>query len=371
MLLTVVSRHSFTRKVTIRTLSSAAFVEFSLPTRHSRNLPPPVCRDALELNNLTAELQQVKFVPYTLSQEDDLWELNDTIIQKAEYTIRGHAACIPDSLWYKNGDSSSDGDPTEHVDSMQAILTQLQQQNNIYMNLRRQLRSQVAEYSNDDDNDSDSSSSSSDDDESTTTSSSSSHSKAGPGPTVEMWDTMLDSMAVSLPSTSPLAYKDILEKVLKRHSLDGGPEYNTNPYTFPTILTFNAVLRGVANVDYSGEGDEMIRDDALETAFGVYDEMKWHADRNSATFVYMLGVVEKFLPPSRSRGNIAHGLWSHATRMNVASSQVLDALHKAHKPSNGEQFDEWLEMVNNIRKTPLEWRKKHKQLRYNRGSATY
>jgi hypothetical protein len=188
-----------------------------------------------------------------------------------------------------------------------------------------------------------------------------------------MYDTMLDSMAVSaLTTVSPRDYKDILEDVLLRHMQDGGPELNVNPYTFPTVLTFNAALRGVANTKYSSEAnEEEIRDAALETAFGIYDEMRWHVDRNSATFQYMLFVVGKFLPPSRSRGNIAHGLWTQAKRHHVASSQVLEALHDAHAPSNGAEFDEWLQQHEDIRKTPLDWRSQHKMKRYHRSSGTY
>ena len=363
----------------------------SFPTRHSRHLPPPVCRDALELRVLTQELLEVTFVPYTLSQEQDLWESNDATIQKAEYTIRGHAACVPGTLWYpcKNeGDSNNEDvfntSSQQHVSSMQAIIDQLEEQNKIYMKVRTQLNSQVAsshyneKSSSGGDDDSDSSDSNNDDDDNekhATSHHTTGRLAAGPGPTVEMWDTLLDSMAVTCHNTTPAEFKSTLERVLLRHALDGGFESNTNPYTVPTVLTFNAVLRGVANVKYETNSNNnnmtKIRDEALETAFGVYDEMQYHVERNSATFQYMLQVVQTFLPPSLSRGNIAHGLWTHAKQHAVASSQVLQALHRAHVPSNGAEFDAWLEENNYVKKMPLKWRREHKMRRYNRSDATY
>jgi hypothetical protein len=129
---------------TIRAFSSA------VPIVHSRNLPPPVCRDSVELKDLTAQLYKVKFVPYSMDQEDDVWELNDATIQMAEYTIRGHAACIPSTLWYDSKqDETLSLPPESHVNAMQAIVQHLQQEGNNYMNLRRQLRSQVTEYDTD------------------------------------------------------------------------------------------------------------------------------------------------------------------------------------------------------------------------------
>jgi len=340
--------------------------ESLIPTRHSRNLPPPVCRDAAKLFDLTSELVEMQLVPYTLAHEDDLWQRNEIIIGKAEYTIRGHAACIPNTLLGKQHSDDDDDDPKYHVESMQAILYHLQEQNKAYMTLRRQLQSQVSTY---DDDSSDSSSSSTKEDKESSDSGPS-KTVAGPGPTVEMWDTLLDSLAVTSAATSPLELKEILEQVLTRHHQDGGPEYNINPYTVPTVLTFNAVLRTVANFPITSD-TRKLRDEALEVAFGVYDEMRWHVDRNSATFQYMLEIIQKCLPPSRSRGNVSFGLWTQAQRHHVASSQVLQALHQAHVPSNGEEFDEWLAKHDDIRKIPLKWRREHKMKRYDETSGIY
>lgn len=369
---TVVTARRFLFQNTTRALSALpkSTSDVVLPTRHSRHLPPPVCRDAVELQDLTEELVKIQFIPYTLGEEDNVWESNDNIIQKAEFVIRGHAACIPETLWYQSSKEIRDVEspPTHHVSSMQAILHQLEEQNKVYMNLRRQLQSQVTTTYHDDSSSSSSSSDESDDSDDETNTFGGS--MAGPGTTVDMWDTLLDSMAVTSSAKSPVELKELLEHVLLRHHQDGGPEYNTNPYTVPTVLTFNAVLRGVVNTDYQ-QDNPVIRDEALEVAFGVYDEMRWHVDRNSATFQYMLQVVQKFLPPSRSRGNIAHGIWTQAKRHHVASSQVLSALQQAHVPSNGKEFDEWCAQHDDIRKTPLDWRKQHKMKRYNRKSGTY
>lgn len=48
----------------------------------------------------------------------------------------------------------------------------------------------------------------------------------------------------------------------------------------------------------------MARDDAIDVAFSTYDFLYRNdaVQSNSATYVYMLKVVERFLPPSKLGG---------------------------------------------------------------------
>lgn len=358
----------------IRSLSSALP---ALPVRHSRHLPPPVCTAGVGLQDLTEQVLQIKFPRYESSHEGNVWEACDDLIQKGEYVLRGHAACIPNTLYYtpEHTNNKDDTDsPAVHIGQMQAIVNHFEEEGKLYMDLRRQLRSSLVSYNPDD------SSSTMNSEEGSIQQQEEEEEDedcAGPGPTVDMWDTLLDTGAVTASRETPVDMVRILRRVLERHDEDGGAERNTNPYTVPTILTFNAVLRGVANAPYvKGDDDNdddnaRIRDEALQTAFGVYDEMRFHVDRNAATYAYMLRVVAKFLPPSKTRGNIAYGLWTHAKRNHVASRQVLEALHHTNIPSNGVDFDQWFRDNGDIKNTPLNWRKNYKLRRYNRNDETY
>jgi hypothetical protein len=343
------------------------------------------------LQDLTEQVLQIKFPRYEASHEGNVWEACDDLIQKGEYVLRGHAACIPNTMYYtpehhhaaaaaaNNNNKDGTDSPAVHIGQMQAIVNHFEEEGKLYMDLRRQIRSSLVLYNPDDSsitvNSEEGSIQQQEEEEE--------EDCAGPGPTVDMWDVLLDTGAVTTSRETPVDMARILRRVLERHEEDGGAERNTNPYTVPTILTFNAVLRGVANAPYvMGEGDNgndnddddnaaRMRDEALQTAFGVYDEMRFHVDRNAATYAYMLRVVAKFLPPSKTRGNIAHGLWTHAKRNHVASRQVLEALHHTNIPSNGVDFDEWFRDNVDIKNTPLNWRKNYKLRRYNRDDETY
>lgn len=368
MMMMMMAQRRCCKLLTARRYLSALAEEASLlPTRHSRNEPKAVC-SIDQLADYTHEILETPFPLYEPGHEaTGLWEATDSIIQMAEFVIRGHAACIPQTLAFRKKQEASHFPPKEHVDTIQAIITRMSEQGNLYMNLRHQMRSAIVRR----DEESSPSSSSSDGSGLESNAAPANHNlnMAGPGPSIEMWDTFLDSMAVTEPSVAEIS--GILDYVLHRHNEDGGHESNTNPFTFPTILTFNAALRGIANTPYTVGGNEQVRDEALETAFGTYDEMRLHVDRNSATFRYMLDVVAKFIPPSHSRGNIAYGLWSHARLQNVASRQVLEALQRANIPSNTKDFDDWLAKNKDIREMPLKWRKIHRVRRYSRNDETY
>lgn len=170
---------------------------------------------------------------------------------------------------------------------------------------------------------------------------------APPGPSVAMYDTILDAIASSADQFSNHASlaRYIFERVHLRHQQDGGPNAN-NVFSMPTAQTYNAVIRACAEQSFDDQNDEKIRDEAIDTAFLAYDAIgqSQHVRRNSSTYAHLLRVVAKFIPPSLSRGNIAYGLWKNATSEdNVLDGAILQAYLEANRRggSNGAEFDEW------------------------------
>jgi hypothetical protein len=173
------------------------------------------------------------------------------------------------------------------------------------------------------------------------------HFGSSPGPTTAMYNVLLDALAVHGADEAPQeAYQILMTNILKRHEADGGPA-NTNPASVPTPASFNAVLRACANISYhsvTNTKEERVRDEAMEVTFGTFDAMRQSdaVQRNSATYTYMLETMAKCLPPSKSKGNICHGLWVHATKHErVVDQGLINAMVSTNIPSNGVDFDEW------------------------------
>ncbi len=374
-------------------------------------------------------------------QEDDdqekAWNVAYDTVQQAEYVIRGHAARIPGTMWnrwwlvdeeddndYFEAPSSSQ--PPQHdnskvvaQESLQhiiAIIDRLQQEGNMYMELRHERKMQLARERGEDvemqigqvigEEDHNSHEEEQLDNKAHMTELELQkheaalrrrHPFAAPGPTVAMLDTLLDCFAMAAPEcphlVTPEATAEVLTMILDRHIIDGGDEKNTNPYTVPTLVSYNALFRTMANLPYdaaastnSNDDDntsnsnssntKKLRDQALYYAFGMYDTLR-HANnltRNSATMTYMLQVVSKFFPPSRTRGNVAHGLWMHAVRQGIVDPHVMEALRAAHTPSNGVEFDDWTRLYldhKQVRDLPQKLNKYAKVRRYTPREATY
>ena len=161
--------------------------------------------------------------------------------------------------------------------------------------------------------------------------------------------------------------RSVYDRAMARHRADGGPNAN-NRHTMPTLITYNAILRTCAAVEYNGES-EQVRDAALDLAFVVHDALNANAPtdaastsnavsknkkstttntttsmpkRNSATYAHMLRVIAKYLPPSPTRGNVAYGLWLSCTGHDgVLDRNVIQAYVEANtrNGSNGAQYD--------------------------------
>jgi hypothetical protein len=189
-----------------------------------------------------------------------------------------------------------------------------------------------------------------------------------------MYDILLDSMAVKAAGEcelfeaittadddtymTPIDFVTCLRQIHAAHTLDGGDAINTNLATFPTMQSFNATLRGIASCKFtttaSEEGEEkdkqlqLIRDQAMD-AFGIYNSMAHTSSqrlkRNSATVTYMLQIVNKYIPTSRSKGNIAFSIWMQGTKEGIVDAStfnVQQSFKDANTPSNGVEFDEFV-----------------------------
>ena len=524
--------------------------DISLPTKHSRKLPLPICVDFDELKHYTDYILSTpigELYTYKQQQQQDdssvggvgggeitgagdaagtstsqidiqnqhsqertnMWDRHDIYetMELVMYVLRGHSYYIPNSLVhtmnsYDNKDAGGTGTsstgtttsssnrnlspllPIEHYRAMKQILNRIEQEGEMYMELRNEmlkrrvdeierekqrmkdaqqlkqqelelrrkqeededettnnrmkgeeegnntkpvgrekiidwsksLQSVVAEHqqqqkqrntdvtktsnnemedalkkaigddngssssSGDSGNESDSSSSSSDDDEDGddndlfTTKNEFGIPFAPPGPTIAMYDLMLDCMSSMMMMTASSSEDDgskkkvsyytvrdlevILEKILIHHEMDGGNFLNTNVYTMPTMQTFNGILRCISNLllqqASSEEIDEKLRDDCIMLSFGIYNGLsteiepytKRNFGRNSATIRYMLEILQKTYPPCRTRGNMSVTLYDNGIELGIIDTQIQQAMYNIHyNPTtgvtdiNGHEFD--------------------------------
>jgi len=202
---------------------------------------------------------------------------------------------------------------------------------------------------------------------------------SAPGPTTHMYDLLLDAYALcaaheaeSLSSTKTTTQsisapnvsdtlsmieqaQNLHQKAIVRHILDGD-HLNINPKTIPTQITYNALIRTVSLSPYLSTTQNTtshipnldiptskLRDTALNIALNTMREMEVSVciERNSMTWVYVLQTIQKYIPESRSRGNIVRALFHIAGDTDgVVNQQVLDALASN---GGGEEYKSWIE----------------------------
>ena len=202
---------------------------------------------------------------------------------------------------------------------------------------------------------------------------------ASPGPTLEMYNTLLDALALcasEIKDPYTLVYHNDFhprmvefwfQKVLERFEMDGGEDKNNNPHTVPNIVTFNAIIRLCAGLPYehpegSNENGEksffsslasldpkytiyrMQRDEALVAAVGAFDRLTHIkvADWSPATFAYMLRILGKYLPVGEMRGNCSIAMFFHASEAGCVDGFVVRELLAANHPSNTQAHDDWI-----------------------------
>ena len=405
-----------------------------VPVLHSRKALPRACTDPSELSDMTEHVLSAEVgnlfqfqrntnvgMMSRLEESKAAWNTADGTVQLVEYLMRGHAAKVPGSLWNEWTEQSGAEDPLESLAVMDALVARMWDEGQFYMTVRQQHWSQVAleddllrgsaadesmaadwrkfarEDTIVDDNGDDAGwkaaeagkEEGSDDN---ATSGDMMEDFAMPGPSVDMYDMYLDTIATaaalikSQEDATPLLTSKhafhTFETILSRHQLDGGDDVNTNRHTLPTQISYNAVMRTAANLPFDSTDDdlssaEVYRDWALLASFSAHDALTQAAglERNSSTYAYLLQVVAKYMPPSIYRGNVARGLWKLAKTNGVYNAQVQDALLLANATSNGPKHDEWLD--ENIRgkdwrtDAPHRWRRRVQKYRMVPKQTTY
>jgi hypothetical protein len=398
-----------------------------LPVKHSRNQLPPVCIDPVQRAEWTEEILQARIGSlFTFNQEDNTndtlqaaWVQADASVQKVEFLLRGHAHGIQGTQWNRwvtTTSSMQEVDPDETLVTLQALLDRLWEEGHVYMTLRaarlEELHGpkemQVLEHSseNDDDDSEDAQIALGEaeddpgvqavikdmeefaesinedlyakDEEDGEEEESYMDDFALPGPTVAMYDTVLDALACQAGTSAlatPSAALSIFQDIEFRHLLDGNDDSNTNIHTRPTVLSFNAPIRLAASLTFDPK-DIRRRDEALQLAFGCFDALSQSSllERNSATYCYLLQVVAKYMPESRIRGNIAHGIVEHAISQGLVDQSVLDAHAAANEPSNGKEFEDWKQRNlegKEKKDLPTAWIRNSRGRRYHSREATY
>jgi hypothetical protein len=305
---------------------------------------------------------------------DAAYDIAYDTIQLVEYLHLGHARSIPGSLYSpKEGASEALENP---VEAMQQLLQRMQAEGDMYMELRNaklmadlppdderedpsESEDDSSSSSDDEDDEDKDGDSGSDEDESSSSDEEDEKGNQGsdgkrrgsgsvfsqdfapPGPTAKLYEALLDGMAcVGGGVEEPMEYYDLAEKMLHANDLDQG----NNVHTLPTLVTYNAALRGIAQCEYS---TEPLRDDALSSAFGLYNHLthSLHLPRNAMTIVYMLQVVNQALPASRVKGNISVSFWQHASDLGLVTDDVIKAVQQVHEPLNGPEFGVFLERI--------------------------
>jgi hypothetical protein len=345
------------------------------------------------------------------SSRDTAWMRADATVQKAEAVIRGCAYYVPGTMW--NRWSNQTNSTTEEMVSsetlmqiQQQVLDRIYEEGHAYMTLRSiQLeerfggpvpllsaaataRAATTSMSEDDDdrtqpligmndsgmnyNDDMENSGINDDDGGDNSHETYLHDFALPGPTIGMYDTMLDTLACraeAAAATTTVPVNDRQEwldtanhwhtMAMMRHMLDGGdgssseednakiPTVNVNAHTRPTAVTFNALMRLAAALPYEVPTPNMVeddatiqfRDDAVTTALSTLQAMDECAvvHRNSASYVYTLHSVLKYLPPSNIRDNVARGLFHQARYHGLVNDAVYQAYERVRATSTDNE----------------------------------
>lgn len=379
--------------------------DLNIPVRHSTRQLPPVCADSTQLWEMTEEVLEApigSLISYSpargsggLIKEDmDVaWKAADPVVQRVEFLLRGHACRIEGTRWEHwieldeemlNRDRSS-ADQT--MSAMHSLLERVWEEGRSYMVGRATRMGEIqmlsqAEHASPKDtigsrfdrlsarNDGDS------------------EGKQGerqpfiddfalPGPSVVMYDTVLDAMACRASSgchySTPQYCWLVFQDILSRHVLDGGDQENTNMHTRPSPVSFNAPIRLACSLPFDQEDQSpssaRIRDEAMQIGFGSFDALSQSTlvKRNSATYCHMLHLVSRFMPPSRIRGNIAHGIFQHAVAQGLIDETVVKSFESANTPSNGTIYDNWInENISgqHVESLPQKWTKHSLRLRH-------
>jgi hypothetical protein len=196
-----------------------------------------------------------------------------------------------------------------------------------------------------------------------------------PGVTTNMYDTILDAMACASQfslDASKDSYLQLLEPddlyrvslaAWKAHDLNNQHHNKSDsvdhywfPSTVPTMITYNATLRGIGNLclaeneNNNEERRGIIVDQGLAYGFGVYNHLTHNKHglpkRNAASIIYLLQTIKACIPPSRTRGNMTVALWHQASMEGLVTPKLIQVIHELHSDNcNGPEFDVFLQSL--------------------------
>jgi hypothetical protein len=196
-----------------------------------------------------------------------------------------------------------------------------------------------------------------------------------PGVTTNMYDTILDAMACASQfslDASKDSYLQLLEPddlyrvslaAWKAHDLNNQHNNKSDsvdhywfPSTVPTMITYNATLRGIGNLclaeneNNNEERRGIIVDQGLAYGFGVYNHLTHNKHglpkRNAASIIYLLQTIKACIPPSRTRGNMTVALWHQASMEGLVTPKLIQVIHELHSDNcNGPEFDVFLQSL--------------------------
>jgi len=324
-----------------------------IPIQHSRKLPILVASSEI-LDDMTKDfLNSPVGSCYTynpsFSDPDQGDIVSDPFSQTAEFILRGHSSLLEGSFTYLllNSKERDDMPVLERISIMESLLKRVEKESRAYQKIFIDAHSTLA-LSEDIPKESP-------------------ELHALPGPTTAMYDIVLDSWAISkLPNALENCQK-LFKKILSRHFKDGASK-NTNVKSIPTQLTFNAVIRAASNTDAKTLKQ---RDDALDAALWTYDKMHHcdATDRNSATYVYLLQSIKKFVPESRAKGDICHGIFHMAKDEEVVDENVIEELVTNKIPS--QAYNNFVKEKLLQQKIPEAWSSNTLTKRYHSKFAIY
>jgi hypothetical protein len=293
--------------------------------------------------------------------------------QQIEYILRGYSAQIsPLSIVHlqakkpiETKNISNQDDVQDVINKMIKLVERIEAEGNVYVELRSKFRVQLAQTSSHttaiEEREEEEQEEGVDSYANVNTDSSTSAWKisqliksygAAPGPTITMYDLILDAIAISISNCKDSATelsllqtsRDIYVRALERFELDLKAEMTElNTSSCPTTMTFNAMIRAAANA-INSKKNEQVRDFAMENAFFAFNAMHHHpvVPRNSATYAYMLQMMNVHFPVGEMRGHIAVGMWEKCLQDGVVDENVIKSmLEFGDNKSHGEMFDSW------------------------------
>lgn len=344
----------------------------TLPTRHSRHHAPPIAPVQVldeEHDRIVSSIPGtlLAFNPQNLHQtkkeeyEHALLE-SFHLSQQIEFILRGYSAQIsPMSIVHLQAKKpietkkiSNQENVHEVINKMIKLVERIEQEGNAYVELRSKFRVQSTQTTSHGDEGVDSSASANTDASTNAWKISQLIKSYGatPGPTITMYDLILDAIAISISnckdSAQELSFlemsRDIYTRAVERFELDLKAEMiDLNISSCPTTMTFNAMIRAAANASNSKK-NEQVRDVAMENAFFAFNAMHHHpvVPRNSATYAYMLQMMNVHFPIGEMRGHIAVGIWEKCLQDGVVDENVIHSMIEfGDNKSHGEMFDTW------------------------------